>query len=654
MKRQVMCLAAAVAAAALQADCSRDAEDFSSTAKGARQRDAVAAAYALRTPDRAVRFADGWAFAKAVYGCGLSGGASTNLVVADWDGARNPGGKDAAIARVAKLLEPGDLVVSDGTNVCFYAGDVYGDGRGKVLATDPSGAVCEWDVGTFLFNWPHNQRKLAAAERFAMLRPLNCADAKIAERRRFPKGEGEPIADERVRAAVATAWAHYLKNECTQYDSIGMVGGDVKIGSYEKWSRKDRRRPIEDCTPDRTYYTVCSSFAYEVYYGAFGYGIGDDHRGFASFQLTQFPPPDILVCRYERGAGGKPAEEVLKEARAALRPGDVISYANVAKKKAGHVMIYIGEVDGIGTILHSTGQKFDFQNGFDKVEYEGTVVKNDVDGVLFTKGSPRYLLKFDQFVILRPLKKESLALTAAGRARATHPKFRYDRRVEGGLYGSVEEGGRLRYSVEVFNAATEPCDATVRETLPEGTELVSCTDGATAATNSVAWPITLRPGERRMVEWTVRAKAGTAGSFIVAAGGSAGGIPSNVLRTQVVARKVSVEEAFRWADENLVDGGRLPACRVRDWCGGFRTAEPPMEERVRETRSRDLMPGDVVAVWTKGRSKPSSIWVRDDVGLLERVGAKGQAASLRRVPEERVAALLAADRFQAFRPAAEP
>ena len=665
MKQIIMCLASVLALDAVAA-CSTEARGISPSMLNSRQQAAIAAAYALRTPERTVRFANDWAFAKAIYEGfekfekferfeGFEKGSA-------WS-ERFGGGLDAAIQKVAAMLQPGDLVVSDGTNVCFYAGDVYGDGRGKVLALDPVGGVCEWDVGTYLFNWPHNQKKLAVAKTFAVLRPPQragkCLSTRAGERPRMPQGIGEKIADERVRAVVATAWAHYLKNECTQYDSIGLISNDIGRDIYEKWSRREYRTPIEVCTRDRTYYSVCSSFAYEVYYNAFGYGIGDDHKGHASFVLTQYPPPDILVYRHEKDVGGKTDEEVCREARAALRPGDVIAYANVKKKKSGHVMLYIGEVDGIGTILHSTGQKFDFEQRFDKIEYEGTIIKNDVDSTLFTKGSPRYLLKYDQFVILRPLKKDSLALTAAGKARATHPKFRYDRRVVGGLYGSVVAGEPLRYSVEVFNAAKEPCDATVRETLPEGTELLSCSDGATTdgttplpsamdSARTLVWPTLLQPGERRTVEWTVRVKMGTAGSFIVAEGGSAGGIPSNRLTTQVVARKISVEDAFRWAERSLLDAEHLPACRVKGWCGGYRTANPPRDERVRETRARDLMPGDVVATWTRGQSRPSCIWVKDECGLVART-----PQGLEHVPEEKVSALLAADIFCAFRPAAE-
>ena len=635
MKLAVMCLAASVAT-------SSGAVTYSS------QHEAVAAAYALRTPERTVRFADNWAFAKAVYEGFEKFESFEKFERFAYDHAKDPSGRDAAIKKVVEILEPGDLVVSDGTNVCFYAGDVYGDGRGKLLALDKVGCVCEWDIGTYLVNWPHNQKKLAVAKRFAVLRPLSDKEVKVAERRRFPQGVGETIDDERVRAVVATAWAHYLKNDCTQYDSMAIVSEGFRRGGYAEWSRADVRLPIEAATCDRTYYSVCSSYAYEVYYGALGYGIGDDHKGHASFQLTQYPPQDILVYRHEKGKGGKDDVTVLSEVRSVLKPGDVIAYANVVKEKKGHVMLYIGEVDGIGTILHSTGQKFDFANRFDKTELEGTVIKNDVEGTLFTKGSPRYLMKFDQFVVLRPLKKDGLTLTPTGKARAAHPKFRYDRRVDGGLYGSVVEGGDLRYSVELFNAGLQPCDATVRETLPKGTELVSCSDGARFSANSIVWPIVLQPGERRAVEWKVRVPPGAAGSFVVADGGSAGGIPSNRLTTQVVARKVSVADAFRWADRSLRDAEHMPGCRVMGWCGGFKTADPPLEERVRETRSRDLMPGDVVAAWERGRSCPSSVWVKDEMGFVER-----SSEGVVRVPEEKVSALLAADVFCAFRPAAE-
>ena len=616
---------------------------------GTRQHDAVAAAYALRTPERTNRFADGWAFARAVYGLDMKAGAPTNLVVFAYDGAAG-GDVAAAVREAVALLEPGDIIASDGTNACLYAGDVYGDGRGKLLAVnDASGVVGEWDIGLYLLNWPHDGKKLVASKRFEIVRPLLDASVKVAGKRRFPKGECEKVADERMQGVLGAAWAHYLKNECAQYDSERMIDGTLQKKIGGNWSRKHDRIPIETCTRDFTFYSVCSSYDYEVYYWTLGYPIGEDAGGRLSDQLVLKPAQDILVYRHEKGKDGKTDAQVIEEVRSILQPGDVISYAfypPLRKKNSGHVVIYIGKVDGIPTILHSTGKKYDFENGFDRTEHEGTIVKNDIDDMLFTPG-PRYMLRFSGFVILRPLKHAGLALTATGRARAAHPRFRYDRRVAGGCFGSVVKHELLRYSVEMLNADDASCDATVKEPVPEGTQFFSCSEGGRLEGGTIVWPVTLGPRERRTVEWSVRVMA-EPGTNIVAASGSAGGIPSNRLVTQVVGRRVSVADAFRWADRNLADVAHLPACQVSGWCGGYRTRTPSREGRVRETRSRDLMPGDVVAVWKDGKPRPETIWVRGANGLVRRT-AKGFAD----VPEEEVAGLLSRDRFIAFRPAAD-
>ena len=616
---------------------------------GTSQHAAVAAAYALRTPEKKDRFADGWEFAKAVYGKDYSAGCPTNVVVFSFAGETAE--KTRAIRKAISLLDPGDLVVADGTNVCFYAGDVYGDGRGKSLAVNNAGFVGEWDlVGAWQITRPNIPTKIASAKAFSVLRPLSDPDAKIAGRRAFPKGEGEKIEDERTRAALAAAWAFYLKNECAQYDSIGLVDAATAKKAPGNWSRKNDDMRIEDCTPDKSFFMVCSSYAYEVYNDAFGYHLGEDSKGRLTYNLTQYPPPGILVYKRVKGKDAKTDEEAIAEMRSLLKPGDIIVYAKVQpppKFSGGHALVYVGKVDGIDTVLHSAGGKYDFTNGCDTVEFEGTIQKNDLDDLLFTKGRPRYVMKYTQVVILRPLMRNDLALTPAGKARAALPRFRYDRRVQGGVFGSVTDGGLLRYSVEVGNFGTEPCDATVRESAPEGADFVAWSAGAQATTNSLVWPLRLAPGEKRTFGWTVRVRKDTpAGTRIVANGGCAGGLPSNSLETEVVARKVSVDDAFRWADRAFAAGAPKPECAVRGWCGGRKATAPTRDGRVRETRSRDLMPGDVVAIWKDGIAAPAGIWVCDGEGMLERAQGK-----MCRVKESRVAALLAADRFEAFRPA---
>ena len=88
--------------------------------------------------------------------------------------------------KLSGLLEPGDLVVSGGTNVwCFYAGDVYGERRSKLLSVNPEGFVGEWSVGTHPYSWPYILGKMPGP--ISVVRPLNEATIKVAERRRFPR-----------------------------------------------------------------------------------------------------------------------------------------------------------------------------------------------------------------------------------------------------------------------------------------------------------------------------------------------------------------------------------------------------------------------------------------------------------------------------------
>lgn len=627
---------------------------------GTKAYEAVAAAYALRTPDRAIRFADDGAFVGAIYGRDFTRDRPDGTVVLSWDAATDECGRDAALQRVVDELRPGDLVwASDPTNgrqkVAFYAGDVYGDGHGKMLVRGRSDYLVEKGYGA-LFNWPlKDPLKLRNASRFAVLRPLADAQVVLAEKRAFPAGRWDDLSDERVRSVVNHARARYLKGPSIQYDSSILLEAALAKRTAD-YSRLDVKTPVETATPDQTVYSVCSALPYEVYWENFGYGLGDDFHGHLSFQLTLTPPPDCLVYKYDAATNTNRSEDVIRAVRDLLRPGDVISYANVyekgrpgvrSKRPGGHVLLYVGCVDGIPTVIESAGQKYVFDEGWDRVELEGSIIKSDADDLLFDFEKP-YLMKRDQFVILRPLMRKDLALTPVGRERAGHPAFRVDRRVSGGVFGSVVSGEELTYAVQMRNADGLPCEATVEETLPDGTELSFASEGCEVKGRNLKWPLTLKGGEVRTVTWRVKVTA-PAGSRIVSAGGNAGGIPSNRLETEVVARRLSAEEAFAWADRNIVPGSPLPACRVRGWSGGMKNTEGVRTGRLREARARDLMPGDVVVSQVSQEKDPwYRIWIKGSEGLMER----RTDGSWRTVSEAEVTALLACDFFMAFRPAA--
>ena len=616
---------------------------------GTQQYDAVAAAYALRTPEAKKNLRGGGALVREVYGRDFTEDCPERLVVLDYDAARDPDGRPAAVQKFVDVLEPGDVirvVNTDGVKfISIYAGDVYGHRRSHILHVNRFGRVIECCFGTTFLDWGKPFR-LRCAAKFTVIRPLLERAVPISAKRDFPKGVGIKTDDERLSAVLALAWARYLKTVAIQYDCLQMVSSQVARRRPGYWDRTDHRGRVDAATADTTGYTVCSSFTYDVFYEAFGYGIGDEGgTGHFSFNLTRNPPPDILVYSY-RKSDARPMEQVEAEVRALLRPGDVIAYCFMPPYN-GHVVLYIGEVDGIPTVLHSQGGQYDFESGHDLVEYEGTMNKDDAENLLLSRGCGHYLPGMYEFSVVRPLQHAGLALTPSGAARASHPRFRYERRVKGGRYGSVISGGELVYGIELFNADLAPCDATVRETLPEGVTLLSVSKGCRVSGRSLVWPITLAPGQRRIVNWRVKVTA-KPGARIVAEGGSAGGLPSNRLETDVVAGRISVAAAFDWARRNLSKIGDLPDCRVDGWIGGRETDELQFDRRVRETRSRDLQTGDVVASLVKREgARAYRIWVKDKRGLVE----QEPSGTLRNVPESEVGALLAADFFAAFRPA---
>ena len=192
----------------------------------------------------------------------------------------------------------------------------------------------------------------------------------------------------------------------------------------------------------------------------------------------------------------------------------------------------------------------------------------------------------------------------------------------------------------------------VREKVPDGAEFLpqqSMGGLAVCDGRTFGWDIPLAPGEERVVSWRVRVTA-PAGSRIVAAGGTAAGIPSNVIETDVVSSRMSAACARFWAQANVHDVTALPDCRVRAWAGGRCNPDPPRGVRVADPRACQLMEGDVVVVCRRlAKPKEFRLWTMGRGGLEELT-----PHGIRRVTDAEVTSLLAQDFFAALRPAALP
>ncbi len=367
----------------------------------------------------------------------------------------------------------------------------------------------------------------------------------------------------RRQAVLETAYAYYLKADCVQYDSTPLMLHRVGVMS----SRRTKEGRPEDATPDKTYYTVCSSFPYETYWNALGYRLGGSSDACYTMALTT-SPQEAVVFEYDKRRdrdGSKYVPEMMRM-RALLEPGDVIVYTTFKEQKTktgttlkggGHALMYVGDVagDGHNKVMHSGGAKYQFEDGgYDQVEWSGTIRLDDMDAIFFHGAR---LKKKTKIMVFRPLQlpASKYPLTDSAKARYLHPRLRCDRRAEVGVYGSAVSGGTLGYSITLKNFSQKAYVVPVREKVPDGAEFLpqqSMGGLAVCDGRTFGWDIPLAPGEERVVTWRVRVKA-SAGSRIVAAGGTAAGIPSNVIETDVVSSRMSAACARFWAQANVHD-----------------------------------------------------------------------------------------------------
>ena len=102
-------------------------------------------------------------------------------------------------------------------------------------------------------------------------------------------------AEVRRKAILEMAYAYYLKADCVQYGSVSLV---ARAGMA--FCRRTKEGRPEDATPDSPYYTVCSSFPYEVYYNAIGFKLSGGSDTSVTLILTTRPQKGVTVFDYDR------------------------------------------------------------------------------------------------------------------------------------------------------------------------------------------------------------------------------------------------------------------------------------------------------------------------------------------------------------------
>ena len=269
----------------------------------------------------------------------------------------------------------------------------------------------------------------------------------------YAAAEGSFTRAELERIVSESAIAYYLKGPDCQYDSHTLAG------LYRMRSAVTRQtlcRSPEDCTPQKRYYTVCSSYPHDVYYSTFGthpllqedmvgtefptVATVENRLGLVTGSRTdeelEYPLALISLTSHFCAYGKKVAQigdteqyesgwighdgmaffwgdnsfenvtdEQVEMLRQYMRPGDIISVVRGGEddedgENSGHTMVFLGDYkgDGVTYIIHSGGSKYNnADSNFEGSEYKSKNNGAIRSGVWTVTGQPSgaYALGFD-------------------------------------------------------------------------------------------------------------------------------------------------------------------------------------------------------------------------------------------------------------------
>ena len=411
------------------------------------------------------------------------------------------------------------------TSKKYYAGIYLGDGEflmsGNTMDTSSASINSELVFSTTLAE----DMGIYFVLRPALLAPQEAPVDPIApfDPDTIPKVEYGDITRSELEAALAeVAWDYYVKGVKVQYDSMDLNtrndGHNEPLSKYSGgfW-RTTTTSTLEDADSDTYLFTVCSDYAWNVYYETLGYPILGNRLNCHTSQLWRGTesPDDMVVLRwhnqekdtylsdydddygmtFEDWYEFEDLKNFLTNWKANLRPGDIITQRT---GNSAHAVLYVGN----GMILHSNGEgKYNMVKGTDKPEAEGSISLSYVEDYYFTEGNifnldamqrsssqawicvvrpldiltkddgdsdpandvldPDYVLDTGKLnaqlsIDPRPLQTSGYTIKDTTFTRMAYPGMDIDRTVDITPYGTVAKGGTLTYTIEISNRSTDP------------------------------------------------------------------------------------------------------------------------------------------------------------------------------------------------------
>lgn len=331
-------------------------------------------------------------------------------------------------------------------------------------------------------------------------------------------------------ALELTAFAYNDKRLHTDYDQQNVT----KISRANDPMRMiDTRREIynapERASEEDRLYFDCSSFVWSNYYEVFGESFEDSAdrfvpktalmctKGKNAMNAGKVGPEETVV--YYRAIGDSErasdalGEQVIREMRSILVPGDVIVYGKSSTPgvyDGGHTLLYL---DG-GYTIEAVGGDYKYLTAVDSKDLEGGVKLRDVDEYLFNPDSSSCVWNISdiaQIAILRPLNDPALKMTERAIARLELGYLSVSKLCKHPGQ-SVEQGETLTYTIVLNNDSSsgksENKTVTVSDPLPTNTAYVSATNGGKLVDGKVVFEnVSVAAGKTVELSYTVSVTA---------------------------------------------------------------------------------------------------------------------------------------------------
>ena len=380
------------------------------------------------------------------------------------------------------------------------------------------------------------------------------------------------------RAVLETAFAYYRKGPKIQYDSTELTTEDRETTGVCRLSSGSSPEMTGD---DRSFYTVCSDWCYDVYYNAFGYQLTGSARRAFTYNMTPHPtsaPATILKCGfYMDDVHTRDKFEFIEQCQKLWEPGDVIViYARLedGTERGGHAMLFVGDYNNSGKnyILHSSGSKIDMSTGIDRIEKPGSIRLQDAYEHLFdpntARNSPAVLEgnaslsnhnlnpdEHTEMILLRPRLARDFPtqIPPATQTRLKYPGLDIDRSTNLTRYVSVRQGEEVTITVTLKNTSDIPMEhIPVAEPNPHGGKIAagSITHGGKLTADGVSWTVCLPAQSEKKLSYRVMVTA-TRGETITLPGGTLDQIATRPLWYSVAGKASDAEIWNKVTEQDL-------------------------------------------------------------------------------------------------------